>query len=166
MLRLGFASNRKRIILLVMNDDLYNQQILHFAQNIPHHQRLNTPQASARKSSRLCGSRVTVDIALDRTGAIRAFGQEVKACALGNASAAILAQNILGRTAVELRETRRQLDQMLKNNAPPPNGIYADLAVLKPAIPYKTRHTAILLAWDAVIEALDMTDQQKMGHAQ
>src|SRR5690606_39255137 len=100
-----------------MSDDdlikLYSQLILARAAAIPLTERLAQPQVSARKRSPLCGSTVTVDLDLAE-GRISGFGQDVKACALGQAAAAILGANAVGRTREEIARARDQLHAMLK----------------------------------------------------
>ena len=86
---------------------------------------------------------------------VRDFAHEVKACALGQASSSIMARNIVGSTAAELRTLREQVIAMLKTNAPPPSGKWADIAVLEPVRDYKARHASTLLTFDAVVDALD-----------
>ena len=140
-----------------MLDNIYNQRILELAANIPRLGRLPDPDASAFVHSKLCGSTVTVDIKL-RDGAIADFAQDLKACALGQASASILARNIIGATPTELRALRDGVRAMLKENGPPPGGKWADLAVLEPVRYYKARHASTLLVFDAVVDALRKID--------
>jgi NifU-like protein involved in Fe-S cluster formation len=133
---------------------LYSKRILALAADIPHAERLAAPQGSATKRSPLCGSTVTVDVRLD-DGRIAAFGQDVKACALGQASAAVLGGAALGRGRDEIAAGRDALRAMLKDGAPPPAAPFDGLAVLEPARDYKNRHASILLAWDAALAAID-----------
>lgn len=133
---------------------LYSQRILALAADIPLIGRLSEPHASARKRSPLCGSTVTVDVAVDGDR-VAAFGQDVRACALGQASAAILGRHVVGATRAEIAATRDALSAMLKQGGPAPAGTFSDLEVLLPAKDYKNRHASILLAWDATLAALD-----------
>lgn len=133
---------------------LYSQRILALAAEIPHIERLSEPQVSARKRSPLCGSTVTVDLCLD-DGRISAFGQDVKACALGQAAASILGQNALGRSRAEIATARDQLYAMLKSGGPVPAAPFEACEVLLPARDYKNRHASIMLALDATLEAMD-----------
>src|SRR5260370_3890682 len=91
-----------------MLNDIYNQKILSFAANIPRLGRLAHPQASATAHSKLCGSTVTVDIAMDGDK-VADFAHDVKACALGQASSSIMAHNVVGATAAELRAVREEM---------------------------------------------------------
>ena len=133
---------------------LYSQRILALAADIPHHTRLADPQVSARKRSPLCGSTVTVDLRLT-DGKISAFGQDVKACALGQAAAAVLGRNVIGTTREQIAHARDQLRAMLKEGGPVPDAPFAELEVLLPARDYKNRHASILLALEATLEAFD-----------
>ncbi len=132
---------------------LYSQRILALAADIPHRARLDAPQASVRKRAPLCGSTVHVD--LDVTdGRISRFGQDVKACALGQASAALLGQNIIGRTRAEVEAARDQLKAMLTSDAAPPASPFDGYEVLEPAREYRNRHASILLALEATADAM------------
>ncbi len=133
---------------------LYSQRILALAADIPHAERLTHPQVSARKRSPLCGSTVTVDLVLEG-GRIAAFGQEVRACALGQAAASVVGANAIGRTREEVARAREQLSAMLKADGPPPAPPFDGLEVLLPARTYKNRHASILLALDATLAAFD-----------
>jgi NifU-like protein involved in Fe-S cluster formation len=137
-----------------MIDGVYNKRILELAADIPRVGRLEHPQGSATAHSRLCGSTITVDVSLDQ-GKVCDFAQELKACALGQASASILARHILGATPGELRALRETMRKMLKENGAPPAGRWADLAALEPVRDYKARHASTLLPFDAVVGALD-----------
>ena len=143
-----------------MLDSVYNKRILELAADIPHLGRLSAPHASATAYSRLCGSTITVDVAL-KDGKVADYAQELKACALGQASASILARNILGATPEELRALREKMRKMLKENGPPPSGKWADIAVLEPVRDYKARHASTLLTFDAVVSALDQIEAKR-----
>lgn len=133
--------------------NLYSRRILALASDVPHAERLSAPDATAMKRSPLCGSTVTVDVCL-RDGAISEFGQDVKACALGQASASVLGANAIGATQAEIQSARDSLYAMLKHGAAPPEGKFAALEVLSPAKDYKNRHASILLAYDALLDAI------------
>ncbi len=133
---------------------LYSARILALAADMPRTQRLSAPTATAKRRSPLCGSTVTVDVMV-ADGTITDYGQDVKACALGQAAAAILAANIVGRSEDEVRRGREQLYAMLKEDAAVPQAPFDGLAVLEPAKEYKNRHASILLAFDATLDALN-----------
>ena len=143
-----------------MIDGVYNKRILELAADIPRLGRLAQPQGSSTAHSRLCGSTITVDLSLEE-GKVSDFAQELKACALGQASASILARHVLGATPDELRTVRETMRKMLKENGPPPGGRWADLAALEPVRDYKARHASTLLPFDAVVGALDEIEGAK-----
>jgi NifU-like protein involved in Fe-S cluster formation len=143
-----------------MLSDVYNKRILELAANIPFLERLPAPDATARAHSRLCGSTVTVDVSMDGD-VVSAFGHDVKACALGQASSSIMARHVIGATAGELRLVREQARAILKDNAEPPDGKWADLAVLVPVRDYKARHASTMLTFDAVVDAIDQIDAKR-----
>lgn len=136
-----------------MIDDLYSAQVLKLAANMPRAGRLAAPQASVEKISKLCGSRVTVDVVVE-DGRVADFAQDVKACALGQASAAILGAHVMGATLAELEDARNQFRAMLKAGAAAPEGRFADLAMLAPVKDYPARHTSTLLAFEATVDAV------------
>ncbi len=142
-----------------MIDDVYNAKILNFAGNIPRMPRLENPDATATAHSKLCGSTVTVDLKVEN-GVVTDFAHDVKACALGQASASIMAQNIVGASAGELRAVRETMRRMLKENGPAPEGRFADLKFLEPVCDYKARHASTLLTFDAVVDCLDQIDRK------
>ncbi|MFV0280146.1 MAG: iron-sulfur cluster assembly scaffold protein [Rhodoblastus sp.] len=135
-----------------MLDEIYNKQILEFAANIPRLGRLDAPDASASGHSRLCGSTVTVDVRL-RDGRVSDFGHEVRACALGQASSSIMARHVIGATPAELRELRDEVRRMLKENGPPPQGKWSEIAALEPVRGYKARHASTMLTFEATAQA-------------
>jgi len=143
-----------------MINEVYNQRILELAANIPRIGRLKTPDASATAHSKLCGSTVTVDLAMDGD-TVADFAHEVKACALGQASSSIMARKVVGATAAELRDVRETMRRMLKESGMPPTGKWADLAVLEPVRDYKARHASTMLTFDAVVSAIDQIEAKR-----
>jgi NifU-like protein involved in Fe-S cluster formation len=143
-----------------MINEIYNRKILEFAADIPRLQRLNAPDATAVAVSRLCGSKVTVDVAM-ANGVVSDFGHEVKACALGQASSSIMARHVVGSTPEELRQVRAQMHAMLKENGPPPSGKWADLEALLPVRDFKARHASTLLTFDAVVDAVGQIEAHR-----
>jgi NifU-like protein involved in Fe-S cluster formation len=138
---------------MTMLDDIYNKRILELAANIPRLGRLPAPQATAIAHSKLCGSKVTVDLVMS-DGAITDFAHEIKACALGQASSSVLARHVIGATGDEIRDLRQTMRAMLKENGAPPVGKWADAAVLEPVRDFKARHASTLLIFDAVVDAI------------
>ena len=131
---------------------LYSGRILALAADIPHMGRLDSPQASAKRRSPLCGSTVTVDVVM-QDGRVAAFAQDVKACALGQAAAAVVGAAILGRTRAEVDRARDQLAAMLAGG-PVPDAPFDGLEVLTPAREFRNRHASIQLALQAASEAI------------
>lgn len=135
-----------------MTAALYNATILRLATAIPHHARLADPHGTSERRSPICGSRVTVDVALDADGRVAALGQEVRACALGQASAALMGGHALGRSPGELAEARDALAAFLAGERADP-GHWPGLDIFLPAQPHSARHASIRLAFEAVAEA-------------
>jgi NifU-like protein involved in Fe-S cluster formation len=135
-----------------MSNALYNTRILRLAAGIPHQQRLGDPHGTSERRSPVCGSRVTVDVALDADGRIAALGQEVRACALGQASASLMGAHAIGRTLPELEEARDALTAFLAGTRDDPGG-WPGLELFDPARPHAARHASIRLAFEAVAEA-------------
>lgn len=135
--------------------DLYRDRFLAFSRTIPRTQRLEAPHTTEQRVSRLCGSRVTVDVVL-KDGAVQDFGQEVKACAIGRAAASILGHHVIGATPADLAEGAQALRAILKDGAAPPSeGRWTDLAVLQPVRDYPARHASCLLAFEAAAAAAE-----------
>jgi len=134
---------------------LYNRDILRLAASIPHQRRLDRPQASVEKKSPVCGSRVAVDIVLDEEGRVAALGQELKACALGQASAALMGAGAIGRSAAELAVARDSLAAFLAGRSEDP-GDWPGLTLFRDARPFAARHASILLAFEAAAEAASL----------
>jgi NifU-like protein involved in Fe-S cluster formation len=143
-----------------MLNEIYNRRILELAASIPHLGRLADADASATAHSRLCGSTVTVDLKLDGD-VVSGFAQDVKACALGQASSAIMGRHVIGSTAEELRAVRAAASRMLKENGEAPAGKWAELQLLEPVRAFKARHASILLTFDAVVDALDQIEARR-----
>jgi len=149
-----------------MLNDVYNTRILELAGNIPRLGRLPAPDATATAHSMLCGSTVTVDLKMEGD-TVTDFSHVVKACALGQASSSIMARNVIGANASELRAVREAVRRMLKENGTPPGGKWADVAVLEPVRDYKARHASTMLTFDAVTAAIDQIEaKRKPGTAQ
>lgn len=139
---------------------LYSARILALAADIPHLDRLDDPDATVRKRSPLCGSTVTVDVTVAE-GRIADFGQDVKACALGQASAAVVGAHVIGRTLEELETARNQLKAMLTDGGAVPDAPFDGLEVLQPAREFKNRHASIMLALEATLEAMQTAAKDK-----
>ena len=140
-----------------MINEIYNRKILELAANIPYLNRLDHPDATAVGHSKLCGSKVTVDIEMEN-GLVSNFGQDVKACALGQASSSIMGRHVIGSSASELRILRETMHKMLKENGEPPSGKWSELEALTPVRDYKARHASTLLTFDAVVDAVNQIE--------
>lgn len=141
--------------------DLYSAKILDLAANAVQPPRLDAPDASARKVSRICGSSIEVDLIV-RDGRIAAYGHELSACALGQTSAAVVAREIVGTPVVEFLAVRSAMHEMLKADGAPPAGKWADLGYLEPVRAFPNRHMSTLLVFDAVAAALEKVESGHM----
>jgi NifU-like protein involved in Fe-S cluster formation len=146
-------------------EDIYSQRILELAAAIPRTARLAMPEATATAHSKLCGSTVTVDVAMEGD-VVTDYGQKVKACLLGQSSASVMGREVVGSTASELRAVGAAMRKMLKEGGPPPYGKWGDLAVLEPVRDYKARHASTLLVFDAVEDAIAQIEAKRAEHAE
>ena len=145
-----------------MLNDIYNKRIIELAGNIPRIGRLPDPDATATAHSKLCGSTVKIDLKMDGD-TVSDFAHEVKACALGQASSSIMASHVVGSSSSELRALRDTVRKMLKENGAPPDGKWADIAMLEPVRDYKARHASTLLTFDAVVDAIGQIEAKRQG---
>ena len=137
-----------------MIDDLYSTKILTLAANMPRAGRLAAPQGTAERTAKLCGSTIIVDVTLDPAGHVADFAQDVRACALGQAAAAVLGDHVIGADLADIEQARDALRDMLKADGPAPDGRFSDLAVLAPVKDYPARHASTLLAFEAAVAAV------------
>ena len=140
-------------------NEVYNAKILDYAGNIGRIGRLEAPDGTAKAHSKLCGSTVIVDVNV-ADGKVSDYAQDVKACALGQASAAILAKHVIGCSLEELQAVRSVMTQMLKQDGPPPVGRFEELKFLEPVREYRARHASTMLVFDAVVEAMEMAQNE------
>lgn len=140
--------------------DLYSERILDLAGNAVSPARLDHPDASARKVSRVCGSSIEVDILL-QDGVISGYGHDISACALGQTSAAVVAREIVGTPVTEFLSIRATMHEMLKAGGLPPTGKWDDLKYLQPVKDYPNRHMSTLLVFDAVAAALEKAESKQ-----
>lgn len=143
-----------------MSAPLYNTTILRLAASVPHETRLKAPHGTSQKRSPVCGSRVTVDVALGPDGRIAALGQEVRACALGQASASLMGAHAIGRSPAELSAARDALGDYLAGRRDDP-GEWPGLEIFEPARPHSARHASIRLAFEAVTEAAEQATAER-----
>ncbi len=136
--------------------ELYHNRILELAAGIPNVGTLDDAEGEALKVSRVCGSKVHVSLKLDAAGeTIDDIAVNPKACALGQASTAILSENAIGASPDEIRAALAALRAMLKEDGPPPEGRFWELRHLQPVADYPPRHASTLLAFEAAVAALD-----------
>lgn len=146
-----------------MLNALYNEKILNFAAHIGQTERLPDADATVTHHSPLCGSRITVDLKLGPDGRVAAYGQQVRACALGQAAASIFGRQVVGQDVATLRQLAAIMRAMLKENGPPPGadfagGAFADLQVLTPVREHKARHNAVMLPFEATVKAIEQIE--------
>ncbi len=136
--------------------DLYHNRVLELAADIPHVGALDDAQGSATKVSRICGSTVRVDVKLEDDGeTVSEIAVDPKACALGQAATAILSEHAVGSTYDELVQVRDALRAMLKEGGEPPQGRFWELRHLEGVRDYPPRHASTMLAYEAVLEAIE-----------
>lgn len=141
-----------------MIDEIYNKDVLRLAADISRTEPLEAPDATVDAASPLCGSSITVDLSVS-DGKITDYAHRLKACALGQASASVMAAVAVGLDRVEIEQARDQIEAMLKQGDTPPEGVWTPLKALAPAKDAAARHGAILLPFRAVLEAWDQIDQ-------
>lgn len=143
---------------------LYSRRILALAASAPRAGRLPAPDGSAYRRAPLCGSSVTVDVVMEGDR-IADFAQDVRACALGQSSSAVLGNVVVGLTRDDIAKARDQLRAMLKDGGPVPDAPFDDLEALLPARDFKNRHDSILLAYEATLAAIDEALQKRAANA-
>ncbi|WPY95404.1 iron-sulfur cluster assembly scaffold protein [Limimaricola variabilis] len=143
---------------------LYSQRILALTTEMPLTERLAAPDATVRRRAPLCGSTVTVDVTVD-DGRVTGYGQDVKACALGQAAASIVGGAVIGRDHAELSRARDQLRAMLTENGPVPDAPFEEFEVLQAAREYRNRHASILLAIEAATQAVEEAQARQSASA-
>jgi NifU-like protein involved in Fe-S cluster formation len=141
-------------------EDIYSQRVLELSANIPRTGRLKDPHAIASVHSKLCGSKITVTLKMEGD-TVTDYAQDVRACLLGQTSAAVMGANIVGSTVSELREVRGRMRCMLMEGGPPPDGRWSDLAILESVRYYKARHASTLLVFEAVEEAICAIEKEQ-----
>ena len=141
-------------------EDLYNSQILELAASIPRSRRLEQPDATATAHSKLCGSTITIDLKMDGDRVVD-FGQTVKACLLGQSSAAIMGRHVVGASAAQVRKIAAGVRRMLKEGGAPPDEEWPEIKLLEPVRTYKARHASTLLVFDAVEDAIRQIEARR-----
>lgn len=152
-----FVFRQRSAYIEWMFTELYNTEILSLSATLVN-ETLSAPQGTSRKVSKLCGSWVELDVNL-LDGVITEAALRVQACALGQASAAILKAQIIGSDLAGLTTARDGLHAMLKDAGAPPAGRFAQLKLLLGVADYPARHASTLLAFDAAVEAVEIAMQ-------
>lgn len=136
-----------------MSTPLYNRDILALA--VATAEYLPNPDAHHRASKRapLCGSAIILDLDTDPQGRVTSVGMHVEACALGQASAALLARHAPGLSLADLRSARDGIASWFGGTGGHPD--WPGFELLAAARDYPARHGAILLPFDAAIAALE-----------
>lgn len=137
-----------------MSAALYTRDILRLATSNPIEDRLHDAQGSAECHSQTCGSRIIADVDMAADATVTRAGFEINACALGQASASIVGQNIMGKSRAEIAQARDQLAHYLSGAQINP-GDWKNIEMLKSAKDHPGRHGAILLPFDAILAACD-----------
>ncbi|HVZ29847.1 MAG TPA: iron-sulfur cluster assembly scaffold protein [Asticcacaulis sp.] len=136
-----------------MIDELYSREILRRTTQLANVGRLASPQALADRVAKLCGSTVHIELSLDG-GVISEFAQEIQACALGQAAAAILSQHVIGATTQEVFAARDGLRALLKGEDVVFPERFSDLEILRSVKDFPARHASTLLALEATCDAI------------
>lgn len=131
---------------------LYTPEMLALAVELARVPPIEAADAQGEARSPACGSTLAIDLMLDDLGRIERLGMRVRACAVGQAAAAIFARHALGRDLASLAQTLAQLEHWLARDGDMPE--WPDLAIIAPARDYPGRHGAMLLPWKAAVAAL------------
>ena len=132
---------------------LYTEKILKLTTEIPRIGRIDEADKVVSVRSPICGSSVTIFVN-KKKGEILDFKQEIRACALGQASASILASNIIGLNYEKICELHKSVKDMLEKGSSPPPPPFSNYELLRPASEFKNRHASIMLPLNAAKEAL------------
>lgn len=138
-----------------MIDDIYSAAVLRLAADLPHAGRLDLPHGTGERVAKLCGSRAIVDVRIGRQGEVLEFAQDVKACALGQAAAAVVGAHAVGTDLTEVRAARAAMADMLKRGGDGPVGRFEGLRLLRPVATYPARHASSMVAVEALAEAIE-----------
>ena len=157
----GKGSGRRAIAEPMADfEDIYSERVLQLSANMPRAGKLLDADATASAHSKLCGSRITIGLKMERD-TVTDYAQDVRACLLGQTAAAVMGANVVGSTAGELRAVGAQMRRMLKEGGEPPSGRWSDLAVLEIVREYKARHASTLLVFDAVEDAIAQIEKRR-----
>jgi NifU-like protein involved in Fe-S cluster formation len=157
----GLAPGRLIAYILSVIDELYSARILRLAANLPHSGRLAAPDGTGERVAKLCGSKAVIDVALDASGRVASFAQDVKACALGQAAAGVLGESIVGASLEELTAARDAMSDMFKAGGEGPTGRFEGLQALKQVADYPARHASTMVAIEAAVDAMRQALERK-----
>lgn len=143
-----------------MIETLYTREVLRLAAAAPSEERLERADVAVTKTSRICGSRISIEVRF-RNGKVSEYAQTIRACALGQASATIVARHIIGKTLEDIAPVAEAVGKLLREAGPPPGGEWADFKVFIPAREHKSRHSAILLPFEALHEAFSCVKKKR-----
>ena len=135
-----------------MMDALYTREIIRLASTAPSGGDLTGADITVTKTSRICGSHITIAVNI-KDGRVSDYAQEIKACALGQASSAIVAQHAIGKSWDDISAVADQVEGLLKDGGAPPEGVWADYKAFVAARDHPARHSAIMLPFEALFEA-------------
>ncbi len=135
-----------------MDSALYNRDILRLAAALVANHRLDNADSTTEVRAPLCGSRIQADIMIDQNGHIAQLALRANACALGQASAALLQRETVGLPVPEISALRDGVARALKREGEMPTR-WPDLMLFMAACDYPSRHAAILLPYDAIVAA-------------
>ena len=139
---------------------VYNSKVIELATQIENIDKIleinDNLFGEAKKTSRVCGSTIGLKISYNnKYNVVMDFSIDPKACALGQASAAILSRNLVGATPQEIFKARDDLRAMLKEGGKPPEGRFWELRYLEAVADYPPRHASVMLAWEAACAIFD-----------
>ncbi len=142
--------------------ELYSEKLVALCADVSEPRRLEKPDGSAHLRSRLCGSTVTIDVALDEEERVTDLGYDIKACSLGSAATAILARHAKGADRAALDQIRVAVQAMLSGSGAieVPDG-WEEVAILAPARDVRSRHSAIMIVFDAAAKAVEEALQHR-----
>lgn len=102
--------------------------------------------------SRSCGSTLDIALAIDDEGRVTEIGMRVRACAVGQAAAAIFARSAIGSAEGEITAAGDAIAHWLADGGELPG--WPDLGLLAAARDFPGRHGAMMLPWNAARDAL------------
>lgn len=133
-------------------EKLYTRDVLALTVELANWPAIENLPLHGEARSPTCGSSLALDLALDPLGKIETIGMRVRACAVGQAAAAIFARHAKDLDLAAIRAAHDRIEGWLDGEAPIAD--WPDLQMLDQARDYPARHGAIILPWKAAKEAL------------